>query len=152
MFGLNFCLSPVFVPSLDNAFGEPATIVFDNNEAEFGVGTATESLPSKSEFGELNTRIDLTGGVAGDLSIQFEFNESPASERINPDGVIGYRLADITDNLPAIENVSIVESASTIGSSASDITFDDDSISVILPDSSVRTDNTLLLDVDLADV
>ena len=76
----------------------------------------------------------------------------------SPDGsyaeaeVNGISIFDPTDNLPAITNVTIDESATTLGVDSSDILFNENVISLNFESLPYVTGDTVKLDVEFADI
>ena len=113
------------------------TIVLDSNEPEFSSN---------------GIEVDIAGGVAGDLSVSFAVDDNSPATSNNTLYFGEYLLSDVSDNLPAIEDVSLNESTTTLGLDASDITFTEDTIQVSLEGVTFDPGATALIDIDLADV
>ena len=126
-----------FSPNVANPSSVAPTIVLDSNEPEFSSN---------------GIEVDIAGGVAGDLSVSFAVDDNSPATSNNTLYFGEYLLSDVSDNLPAIEDVSLNESTTTLGLDASDITFTEDTIQVSLEGVTFDPGATALIDIDLADV
>ena len=136
----------VFSPDLETPISEPATATVDE-DVEFA------ALPSLALPGSsiVDVSIDIAGGIAGEGSILFEVNEETDGEFGSGD-FNGYILTDVSDEIPAIENVTIDESTNTLGLESSDITFSENTIEVNVESIAYEPEDSLLLEVEFADV
>ena len=105
---------------------------------------------SKNVFSE-NFDIDITGGTVGESSIMLEV-AADGEGSLTSGAFAGAVLSDIAGELPAIENVSLDEAATTLGLDSSDVTFTEDTISVNLESLSVKPGLSAMFDVDFADI
>ena len=126
-----------YSPNIDTPVGEPLTaVVGDGVEFNLGVGDDT-----------------LTGGFVDitENSIVYEVDSTQFSSFLEAE-FNGFTILDLTDNLPAIENVTIDESNTTIGIDASRLVFTEDGVAVNVQGLTFNDGDTIKLDVDFADV
>ena len=101
-----------------------------------------EFAPSETVFGE---SVDISAN-----SIVYEVTDTDSS--YSQGEFNGIVLFDVTDNIPAITNVTIDPSATTLGVDASNIIFIEDAIALNLAGLPYVTGDTVKLDVEFADV
>lgn|GEM_PF-6218525 len=126
----------VLSPDAVNLSEVAPTVVLDSNEVEF----SSDGM-----------EVDIAGGVAGDSSRSFgvDKNRDITSDSID----FGeYALSDLSNNLPAIENVTINEAATNLGLDASDVSFTEDTIQIDLEGVAFYPRVIALIDIDLTKV
>ncbi len=64
----------------------------------------------------------------------------------------GFAIIDISDSLPAIVNITIDESNTTIGIDTSDVVFTEDRLAVNVEGLAFSDGDTIKLNVDFADI
>lgn len=137
--------SQYYFPDLDTPLNEPVVATV-SNDVEFDI-ESTNFNPANNEFDPGYT-IDISGS-----SILYTAAETPVdSPFYNPGEFNGIVLTDISNTLPAIENVTLDTLATTFGIDASDITFTEDTIAINLEDISYIPGETFKLDVDFEQV
>ena len=113
-------------------------------------------------FVDFNVDVDITSGGEGSIFVESDVQGSVTFSSFGGDDFSGYVFTFLSEDLPAIENVTIDESLNTFGLEPSDIRFSDNSVSVnfgrITPVGSVaelefiELGDTFRLDIDFADI
>ena len=136
-----------FSPNLETPISEAVT-------ATIGDGVEFGALPSIELPGEtlVDVNIDITQEGEGIGSIFFEVDPNETFTSFASGEFNGYVFTDISEQIPAIENVTIDELTNTLGLDASDITFTENSIEVNVESLTFNPEDTLLLNVEFADV
>ncbi|MCC0179082.1 hypothetical protein I4641_19115 [Waterburya agarophytonicola K14] len=140
----------IFSPDLESPITEPliSAIRVQDEYTElstFGLDTS-DFIPV-----DVNIDIDLGAGSAPGR-ISFEVDENEGSGSFAPGEFNGYVFTDIFDEIPIIENVTLSETANTLGLEASDITFTENTIEVNVESLSYSPGLNALLDVEFADL
>ena len=135
----------VFAPNRSNPISESVIATVEEN-IEF-TELPSLALPGSS-VGDAD--IDIIGGIAGEASIRYEINDLDFTQFPSYD-FNGYVLRDIADEIPAIENVTIDESANTLGLASSDVTFSENTIEMNVEGLTFETGDGFLLNVEFAD-
>ena len=127
-----------FSPDLDTPFGDPFNIV---------VGDGVELDIADGELGEngAGTVLDLDNGT-----LIYTIDTELAPSTFSPAEFNGFIIADLTDNLPTITNVTI-DPASTLAVDTEDVVFIDDALAVNVESVPFADGDTLILDVDFAE-
>ena len=128
-------LYQAYFPDLDTPVSDPSSAIV-------GDGVEFEFAPSETVFGE---SVDISAN-----SIVYEVTDTDSS--YSQGEFNGIVLFDVTDNIPAITNVTIDPSATTLGVDASNIIFIEDAIALNLAGLPYVTGDTVKLDVEFADV
>ena len=134
-------------------FNPRANAISEVITTEIGDGVEFSGLPNLALPGSslVDVNIDIAGGVAGEGSFLFEVVESDSGSFATGE-FNGYVFTDVSDELPAMENVTINDSANSLGVEASDISFSENSLKVNVESISFDPGDSLLLDVEFADV
>ncbi len=140
----------VFAPTRDEAAGEPLTSTVGDG-VEFDNELPPSDIPG-DELSVVDVNIDISGGGAGEGSIFFEVDEEQTPGNYVPGEFNGFVFTDISGELPAFENVTLNESATTLGLDSSDISFTEDTIEVNVESLAYEPGLTALLDVEFANV
>jgi hypothetical protein len=140
----------VFAPTRDEAGGEPLTSTVGDG-VEFDNELPPSDIPG-DELSVVDVNVDISGGGAGEGSIFFEVDEDQTPGSFVPGEFNGYVFTDISGELPAFENVTLNESATTLGIDSSDISFTEDTIEVNVESLAYEPGLTALLDVEFATV
>lgn len=136
------------------AFSPLETPISEAVTATIGEGFEFDALPS-IELPGINladVNIDISQEGEGIGSIFFEVDPNQTSNTFVSAEFNGYVFTDISDEIPAIENVTIDESTNTLGLEANDVTFTENTIEVNVESISYNTGDTLLLSVEFADL
>ena len=138
-----------FAPNLETLITEPLTAVI-GDEAEFTFGETESNEITGTEAG--NSQIDIISGASGQASIVYEAGSSQPEITLDAGEFNGLVFSDLTGDLPTIENVTLDESATTIGFDSSDVSFSEDTISINFESLSIEPGSTARFDVEFADV
>jgi len=135
-----------FSPNLETPISEAVTTTI-GDDVEFS------ALPSIELPGEtlVDVNIDITQEGEGIASIFFEVDPNETFTTFASGEFNGYVFTDISDQIPAIENVTIDESTNTLGLEASDLTFTENRIEVNVESLTFNPEDTLLLNFEFAD-
>ena len=140
----------LFAPDLESPVTEPliSTIRIPDEYTELStLGLDTSNLAPV----DVNIDIDLgAGSVPGRIS--FEVDENEGSGSFAPGEFNGYVFTDVFDEIPAIENVTLSETANSLGLESSDITFTENTIEVNVESLAYSPGLNALLDVEFADL
>ena len=98
-----------------------------------------------------NINVDLDFGTETG-TIAFEVDDDGGFGRFDEAEVNSYVFTDISNQIPAIENVTIDESANTLGLEADDITFSANSIEVNVENLAYVPGSNALLNIEFADM
>jgi len=124
-----------FFPDTATSAGDPLTATAGNG-VEFVIPTTDDGIGES---------LDISGN-----SIIYEVND-PNSTFANVE-FNGFVVSDVSDNLPAITNVTIDPAGTTLGVDNSDIQFTEDSIAVNVASLPYTIGDTIKLDVEFADI
>ena len=132
-----------FLPNLETPISE-AVITTIGDDVEFS------ALPSIELPGEtlVDVNIDITQEGEGIGSIFFEVDPNETFTTFASGEFNGYVFTDISDQIPAIENVTIDESTNTLGLEASDLTFTENRIEVNVESLTFSPEDTLLFNFE----
>lgn len=134
----------IFAPDLNTPIEDPATaVVGDGLEFDDDAQDGNNSFNAPVD-------IDLAGGDPGEGSISITIDQEQTPGTFFEAEFSGYQFTDINGELPAIENVTINESANSLGLEADDITFTEDTIEVNVEGLYYEPGLTTALDVDFA--
>ena len=134
----------ILAPDLNTSIEDPATAVVGEG-LEFDDDTVSEDNSFTAPVD-----IDLAGVDAGTGNISITIDQEQTSGTFFEAEFSGYQFTDINDELPAIENVAIDDSANSLGLEADDITFSEDTIEVNVEGLDYEPGFTAALDVDFA--
>ena len=140
----------LFAPDLESPVTEPliSTVRIPDEYTEL----STSGLDT-SDFVPVDVNIDIdlgAGSVPGRIS--FEVDENEGSGSFAPGEFNGYVFTDVFDEIPAIENVTLSETANSLGLESSDITFTENTIEVNVESLAYSPGLNALLDVEFADL
>ena len=138
-----------FAPNLETLVTEPLTAVI-GDDVEFNFGETESNEITGTEAG--NSQIDIISGAPGQASIVYEAGSSQPEITLDASEFNGLVFSDLTGDLPTIENVTLDESASTIGFNSSDVSFSEDTISINFESLSIEPGSTAKFDVNFANV
>lgn len=140
----------LYAPDLESPVTEPliSAIRIPDEYTELStLGLDTSDLAPV----DVNIDIDLgAGSVPGRIS--FEVDENEGSGSFAPGEFNGYVFTDVFDEIPAIENVTLSETANSLGLESSDITFTENTIEVNVESLAYSPGLNALLDVEFADL
>ena len=138
-----------FAPNLETLVTEPLTAVI-GDDVEFSFGEIESGDITGTETG--NSQIDIISGALGQASIIYEVGSFQPETTFDAGEFNGLVFSDLTGDLPTIENVTLDESATTIGLDSSDLTFTEDTISINFESLDVEPGLMAKFDIDFADV
>lgn len=140
----------LFAPDLESPVTEPliSTIRIPDEYTEL----STLGLDT-SDLAPVDVNIDIDFGAASVPGrISFEVDENEGSGSFAPGEFNGYVFTDVFDEIPAIENVTLSETANSLGLESSDITFTENTIEVNVESLAYSPGLNALLDVEFADL
>jgi hypothetical protein len=135
----------VFAPDRQTPQGTPVTATIDEG-VEFEGLPATE-IDTSDDLFIASVDIDFSDTGPGEGGILFQPIES---DSFVPGSFNGYVFTDISNQIPAIENVTIDPSTNSLGLEASDVTFTENSIDVNVESLNFNPSLTARLIVDFA--
>lgn len=125
--------------------------------ATVGEGVEFANIPSIVDSVPFDISVDISPQADGNASIVFEgVGLDSGFSPVDPGAFFGYRFTDISDELPAIENVSIGGSSTGLildsgsGFDASDLSFTENTIDVNLENINFSAGETLSFNVEFA--
>ena len=104
-----------------------------------------------SDLAPVDVNIDLDFGAESGR-IYFKVDENEGSDLFAPAEFNGYVFTDVFDEIPAFENVTLNETANSLGLEASDITFTENTIEVNVESLAISPGLNALLDVEFAEL
>ena len=140
-----------FYPDLETPRSEPITAIVGDG-VEFPADEVLSSDNPGDNIFIADENIDITGGVAGEGSIIYEIGEDQTPATLLSGDFNAGVFTDVSGDLPAIENVTLDESATTFGLESSDLTFTEDTIVVNFESLDIEPGLTAKIDVDFADI
>ncbi|PSB07989.1 hypothetical protein C7B62_18145 [Pleurocapsa sp. CCALA 161] len=138
----------VFTPDLESPIIAPVTSII-NDGVEYTELSTLELNTLDLFLVDVNIDLDFETETG---SIYFEVDENEGSGSFAPGEFNSYVFTDVFDEIPAIENVILSETANTLGLEQSDITFTENTIEINVESLAYSPGFNALLDVEFVDI